>query len=274
MAFSLSETTLLSAVKGGSLTSIMASVLKPGYGITFETIDSNSKNPLNGTVGSTVFSPTSWIGFERTSDASIATAPTEKGQFNSYNKVRRPGEIKLAFTLEGWTGYSGAIPNLTNLTTLSREELIHLLDTMIACAYTYTIETPDTSFSSCDLIHYDYQIKEGRGVTLLSVNAYFQEVVITSETITSSNAKSSDSAAMSTITTQSSVTNATLKDVSNALTSGSQSLSSVLSTTTTYVTSEITSAATSVASAWESVTSEASAQITSGVSKLVSSVVT
>ncbi|EIC83980.1 phage baseplate protein [Serratia sp. M24T3] len=272
MAFSLSETTLLSAVKSGSLSSILGSVLKPGYSITVTTVDSNSDYASSFSAGTTVFTPTSWVGFERTSDASIANAPIEKGSYTSYNKVRRPGDIRLTFTLEGWTGYSGAIPNLTNLTTLSREKLINLLDKMIASANIYTIETPDTSFASCDLVHYDYQMKEGRGVTLLTVNAYFQEVIsISEDSATSSNQKTSAGVAMTTVTTQSSVTNATLKDVTNAISSGKATLSSVLGTTADAVTTEVNSAATSVSTTWSSESTTASTQIVKGVNSLVKS---
>ncbi|WAT10155.1 hypothetical protein [Rouxiella badensis] len=270
MALNLNETTILSAVQGGSLTSILSSVLKPGYSITVATVDSNSSFKASFTANTEVFTPTSWVGFERSSDAAVSNAPIQKGSFTSYNKVRRPGDIRLTFTLEGWTGYSGAIPNLTNLTTLSREKLINLLDMMIASANTYTIETPDTTFGSCDLVHYDYQMKEGRGVTLMIVNAYFQEVISISEDSTvSSNDKTSGGVAMTTVKTQSSVVNATLKDVTNAVSSGKASLSSVLGEAADAVTTEISSAATSVSTAWESATTQAGNQIVSGVNSLL-----
>lgn len=270
MAFSLNETTLLSAIKGGSLTSILGSVLKPGYSLTFATIDKSSGDPLKATVGDAVFTPTSWLSCERISDASVSNAPIEKGKYTSFNKVRRPGEIRLTFTLEGWTGFSGAVPNLTNLSTLSRQKLITILDTMMGSAYTYDVSTPDTVFTSCDLTHYDYQVKADRGVTLLTVDAFFQEVITTAENVTSSNNKSSANSAMSTVTTQSSVTEATLKDVTNAITSTKATLSSVLDTTADAVTTGINSAATSVATSWASETDSVATQLTAGVKKLTS----
>lgn len=268
MAFSLNETTLLNAVTGGSLTSILDSVLSPGYSITVASVDANSDYASAFTVGAEAFSPTSWIGFERSSEASVSNAPIEKGSYTSYNKVRRPGQIRLTFTLEGWTGYSGAIPNLTNFTTLSREKLINLLDQMIASANTYTVETPDTTFSSCDLVHYDYQTREGRGVTLLTVNAYFQEVIsIAESSLTNSNVDIGT--CVKTEMTQSSVTTASLSDVKTAWQSGT--ISSALSTTADYVTTEINSAASAVATAWTSGTTTASRQTASAVSSLLSS---
>lgn len=271
MAFSLNETTLLNAVSGGSLTSVLDSVLSPGYSITVASVDPNSMFNFAFAVGSEVFTPTSWIGFERMSEASVSNAPIERGSYTSYNKVRRPGQIRLTFTLEGWTGYSGAIPNLTNFTTLSREKLINLLDQMIASANTYTVETPDTTFSPCDLVHYDYQTREGRGVTLLTVNAYFQEVINTSESATTSNATSSLNSSVSTVTTQSSLTGATLSDVKKAWSSANGTLTNSLATTADYVTTEINNAATTIANSWDKSSTSVASQMKSGVSKLLSS---
>ena len=274
MAFSLNETTLLSAISGGSLTSILTSALKPGYSLTVNTLDPNGTNSLSLTVGADVFTPTSWISVERLSDAAISNAPVEKGSFSSYNKVRRPADLRVIFTLEGWTGYTGAVANLTNLSTLSRQTLINTLDVMMASANTYDIETPDTTYTSYDLVHYGYKTTAASGVTLLTVEAYFQEVISIAETSVSSNSKSTSNTTISTESTTSSTTDVTLSDVETAWASSNASLSSALSTTASYATSTIASAASTVSSAASTASTAVSAQIKAGVSKLLSSGVT
>jgi len=274
MAFSLNETTLLSAISGGSLTSILTSALKPGYSLTVNSLDPNGTNSLSLKPGTDVFVPTSWISVERISDASISNAPVEKGSFSSYNKVRRPADLRVIFTLEGWTGYTGAVANLTNLSTLSRQTLINTLDVMMASANTYDIETPDTTYSSYDLVHYGYKTTAASGVTLLTVEAYFAEVISIAETSITSNSKVDVGTCVVTTKTSSSVTDVSLSQVEKAWASSNVSLSSALSTTASYATSTISSAASSVSSAASTASSTVSSQIKSGVSKLLSSGVT
>jgi len=274
MAFSLSETTILSAIKGGNLISILSSVLKPGYSITFNTLPAIN-DPLNGkgNIGGAVFMPTSFISVEQIGEASVTSAPIEQGGYTSFNKVIRPRQLMVVFTLEGWTGYSGAIPNLTNLSTLSVEKLLSTLETMRTSTYTYTIETPDTTYSSFDLVRFSYAKTSGAGVTLLKVSAMFQEVLQVAETSISTsstaNRNSSIDAAMCTVSTSSSTTDATLDDVRNAWSNGNASLSEALTTTADYATSEITSAASTVATSWEKASTAVSSQIKTGVSSLL-----
>lgn len=122
MAFSLNETTLLSAINSGNIFSIINSVLSPGYGIYLKS-------------GLRALSPTSFLGIEGGADASVVSAPIEKGSYNSFNKVKRPPVLRVLFTLEGWTGFSGSIPNLTNFTFTSRTEMLAALDAKIGRAH-------------------------------------------------------------------------------------------------------------------------------------------
>lgn len=177
---SITESSLISAVTSGDVLSAISNMVKPGYSITFDTLTSD--NPLSGSVGADVFTPTSWVGVDLVGEASVSSAPLEKGKYTSYNKVQRPRQISVIFTLEGWTGYSGKIANYTNGTTLSREKLLSTLETMRTNAYTYNVETPDTMYESFDLIRFNYTVKADNGVTLLTVNALFQEVLATAET--------------------------------------------------------------------------------------------
>lgn len=274
MAFSLNETTLLSAVNSGNIFSIINSTIYPSYSITYNTIDES----VQATIGAEVFSPTGWVAVEPSEDASIVNAPIESVSYTSYNKVKRPSELRVVFTQEGSKAYSGSIPNLTNFTTLSNNELITTLKQMMITASTYNIETPNKVYESYDLAHYDFRVSHGTGITLLTVNATFYEVLQTADvsittgsstTQVTNNTISNSNSAASTNNTQSSTKSVTIDSVKTAWTSANTSLSSALSQTGNLVVSDINSAADMVAENWTSDSAAVSSQIKKGISDFV-----
>lgn len=290
--FSLNETTLLSAINSGSIFSLLNSALTPSWGITYNKVDQQlnssyqsqaSAGPLPQSAsytksGQTVFTPTGWISAEAVSDAMVVNSNIENGSFTSYNKIRRPAELRVRFAHEGWTAYTGAIPNLTNFTTLSITELLNTLEDMKNSASTYDIETPDRIYRGYDLIHYDYSKTAKNGQTLLVVSAIFQEILDIGEVTISSkstnsppstNGTSSQSSAITTDSNQSTAKATTLEDVKNAWSSGSKSLSSALVTTGNAIVSGINSAANSISQQWENATTSISTQIKNGVSEFI-----
>jgi len=276
MSFSLNETTLLSAINSGSIFSLINSAISPSWGITYNTVDPSL---IGAIAGQTVFSPTGWISAEPVGEASIVNSPIEKGSYASYNKVRRPNELRVVFVLEGWSAYSGSVPNVTNFSTLSRNGLLSILEEMKNTASTYNIETPDQIYESYDLAHFDYYVGADRGLTLLKVNATFQQVMDIGEvTISSSssqsqvttNETSSSASAVTTDVTQSYTKSVGLDDVKNAWTSGNTSLSDALATTGSGIVSGINSAADSASEAWSKASTSVSSQIKNGVAQFVS----
>lgn len=259
MAFALNETTLLSALSSGNIFSIINSVISPSYGIYLKS-------------GAKAISPTSFIGIEYGADASVVSSPIEGGSYSSFNKVKRPPVLRVIFTLEGWTGISGSIPNITNFSLTSITDMLGELDAMVNSATTYDIETPDITYEGYDLVRYDYR-KSSHDVTLLTVEAIFQsvleeaEVMLTSTTANSNAAKNSTSKSASTVTEKanSTATNSTVDDVKGALTGLKDSVSSAA-----------TAAATSVSSAVSTVTEGATSAIngaaTSAINNLSDSI--
>lgn len=242
MAFSLNETTLLSAIRSRSIFSIVNSVLHPGYGIYLKS-------------GAKALSPTSFLGIEYGADASIVSSPIEKGSYSSFNKVKRPSVIRVLFTLEGWSGFAGSLPNLTNFSLTSRADMLAALDKMVDSAEVYDIETPDTTYESYDLIRYNYRTSD-RDVTLLTVEAIFQAVmqvaeVTTSSTITEKQPTNNDKTKGGGVVAekgQSSAKPATLDDVKGALSGLKTSLSKAsdsIATSVSTAVSDATSGATS-----------------------------
>lgn len=227
--FSLNETTLLSAINSGNIFSIINSTLSPGYGVYLKS-------------GEKALSPTSFLGVEYGADASVVSAPIEKGSYTSFNKVKRPALIRVLFTLEGWTGYSGSIPNLTNFTLTSRSDMLEALDKMVDSADVYDIETPDTTYEDYDLIRYNYRTSPV-DVTLLTVEAIFQAVLQEAEVGLSNpsaakkptNNNNSRGGAVDKPEVNGNAKNVTLDDVKAALTGLKNSISSGATTVATSV---------------------------------------
>ncbi|AML34681.1 phage baseplate protein [Klebsiella aerogenes] len=278
MSFSLNVSTVLSAIQGGSLLSILNSALSPTYKITYNTVD---ESLLTVTAGQEVFTPSGWVSVDRYGDAMVTKGPVEKGQYSSYNKVRQPSELRIIFALEGWTAFSGALPNLTNFSLLSRNNFIQKLDEMKNTASTFDIETPDTVYYGYDLTHFDYFVGSYRGQTLLMANCTFEEIMNGGEVMLSNaviegpptdNAKTNNGSAASTEIITGSTKEASLSDVKKAWSSANSSLSSALQSTGGAIVSNVNSAAESVSQVWDSTSTAVSKQIKSTVSDFLEKV--
>lgn len=267
MAFSLNQTTLMSAINGGGLLSILNSTLSPGYGIY---TTGGQLRALN---------PTSILGIEYGADASVVSAPIEKGSYSSYNKVKRPPIIRVLFTLEGWSGFSGGLPNLTNFSLTSRSDMLAALDDMVDSAQVYDIETPDTTYQSYDLIRYNYRTSS-QDVTLLTVEAIFQsvlqeaEVMLTSTTANTTGATNDDvkAASFTTESVNASTSGATLDSVKGALSGLKNSISSASTKVASSVSSYISDATGDVTGAINGAATSSINKLSAAVTELVSGV--
>lgn len=175
--FSLNESNVLSAVRGGGVLGLINSVLAPSFGIYYAWNDPAGVHLKGGKP----FSPDSFVVVEVGAEASVSTAPVEQGAYTTFNKIQRPPELHVTFTVEGWTAFSGAVPNLTNFSTTSRSNVLETLEMMRTTAGLYDIETPDKTWTSYDLVKYDYRTRSNNGPTLLTVSAVFQAVMNTGE---------------------------------------------------------------------------------------------
>lgn len=92
----------------------------------------------------------------------ISDYPTEAGGFQSYNKVQKPYEVKIAFA------QGGTIDDVA--TFLGEVELI------LAGLSRYIFVSPEVSYPSLSLIHMDYDRSASSGVQLLDVEIWSREV--------------------------------------------------------------------------------------------------
>ena len=240
MSFSLNVSTVLSAIQGGSLLSVLNSALSPTYRITYNTVD---ESLLTAAAGQEVFSPSGWVSVDRYGDAAVTKGPVEKGRYTSYNKVKQPSELRIIFALEGWTAFSGSLPNLTNFSLLSRNNFIQKLDEMKNTASTYNMDGGEVMLSNA--------VIEGPPT---------------------SNAKTNNGAAASTQVITGATKEVTLSNVKDAWSSADTTLSDALQTTGAAIVSNVNSAAESVSKAWDSSSTAVSKQIKSTVSDFLEKV--
>ncbi|WP_023640357.1 hypothetical protein [Dickeya zeae] len=170
---SLNTADIFNAIGGGSPLSIIDSVLHPQYVIRSSSDDSVALE----------FSGMASI--QPSGRAQITTATVEGGKYQSINKVKEPGVVRCEIIVTGLTGYSGSIPNIFDLTFISQRDVLSTIKTMLETASTYNIETPKETLESYDLIDHSYEVNSQRGVTMLTIYLYFQEVMQQMEVVIS-----------------------------------------------------------------------------------------
>ncbi|NNS07345.1 hypothetical protein [Erwinia sp. JH02] len=161
----LNTADIFNAIGGGSPLSIINGILHPSYSIK-----------KSGT-SETALEFSGMASIQPSGGASIITAPIETGKYQSINKVMRPGRIACDVVVNGLTGYSGAIPNIFDLTFTSQSATLDTIKTMLATAATYDIDTPKDLYEGYDLVDYSYTVNSKRGVTMLVVSLVFQQVL-------------------------------------------------------------------------------------------------
>jgi hypothetical protein len=113
--------------------------------------------------GNPVITPDSVVSFEYRGDAKVCNYPVEQGSFSSYNKIAVPFDIRTVMTCGG----NGA---------MTRDQFITTLEAMKVSTDLYNFVTPDFLYENVNLVHFDYRREARRGVTLLSVEAWFEEI--------------------------------------------------------------------------------------------------
>lgn len=95
----------------------------------------------------------------------ISNFPIERGGFASYNKVQVPYDMRMSFSVG--TGI------------LKRTELLASLERAVASLDMYTVLTPEAVYVQANLTHMEYSRESRRGLNLLVVDVWIQEVRLT-----------------------------------------------------------------------------------------------
>lgn len=161
--FSLNAIEIANALQGGSPLSIINSVLHPSYAI----LDSSGNKVLD----------VDFASITPAKSATVTTAPVEGGKYQSINKVISPGRVRCSVVITGLTGFSGGIPDIFSLSLTSQSDVLTTISTMLNSAQTYDIETPKEILASYDLVNHDYNVSSQTGVSMLTINLEFEEII-------------------------------------------------------------------------------------------------
>lgn len=115
--------------------------------------------------GSPVIIPDSIFGFEFRREFRLSNFPVEQGGFGTYNKVALPFEPRVTLTSNG--------------ENVDRSTFLAQVDAACQSMNLYSVVTPEVTYPSVNLTHYDYRRQAREGATLLTVDLWFEEVRVT-----------------------------------------------------------------------------------------------
>jgi hypothetical protein len=166
--------------------------------------------------GQIVIAVDSVIDFNFEQDYEIVTYPTEQGGLQSFNKVIGPFTIKLTLAVGGTNPISNAISALASGNVLgaanaltggavsaiqsgslsgaaaaltgipARTAFLQQIEQAQQSLELLTVNTPEMAYPSVNVTHVDYDRNAAKGVTLLQVEVWFEQVIPGATATTSS----------------------------------------------------------------------------------------
>ena len=103
----------------------------------------------------------------------IADFPIERGAFASYNKVQVPFDIRISFAIGGARGGAGG-GNGSGVA--AREQFLSQIEKAVQSLNMYIVCTPEAIYPQANLTHMEYSRESRRGLNLLVVEVWVQEV--------------------------------------------------------------------------------------------------
>lgn len=108
------------------------------------------------------------ITFDYTQNYTISDYPTERGSFQSYNKVQQPSLIKVRAACGG--------------SDLERSIFLALIQAQLSTTETYDVLTPETVYRDYNFTHLSFARSAEKGLGLLTVDIWLQQVRLTATT--------------------------------------------------------------------------------------------
>jgi hypothetical protein len=106
------------------------------------------------------------VDFDYKQDWSISDYQVEDGGFQSYDKVQHPFDVRVRVASGG--------------SAVDRQALLDSVDAAANTLNLYDVVTPEATYSSCNITHYDYKRTAVNGVGMIIVDIWFEEVRVTS----------------------------------------------------------------------------------------------
>jgi len=171
IAADIDVTKIFAALQGGTLKSIAVTAFRPAYYIRLsgeETIALKVDGIAN---------------LKSTGNATITKAPVEGGTYQSINKVRQPNQLVATVIINGFGLGNINFKFIDEAAAMITNSVVRPTDTlsrikyMINATQLYDIETPKETFTGYDLVNYSYQVSNSTGVSMLTVQMTFEEVL-------------------------------------------------------------------------------------------------
>lgn len=102
------------------------------------------------------------VAFDHKADWAISDYPVEGGQFESYNKVTIPYDVRLVFTAGG--------------SEANRAALLNSLRAIVGDLNYYDAVSPEAVYTPVNLVHLDYRRTAQNGVGLIIVSVWCRQV--------------------------------------------------------------------------------------------------
>lgn len=115
--------------------------------------------------GKPVIIADSVVSVEYQQEYRISNYPQEDGAFQSYNKVATPYDARVTYTKGG----SG----------VARQDFLNALEKATASLDLVSVVTPEKTYTSANVVHYNYRRTSDRGANLLTVDVWVTEVRVT-----------------------------------------------------------------------------------------------
>jgi hypothetical protein len=131
---------------------------------------------LLDSTGQPALEPDNYMEWEFSQDWNIATYPVEGGGWATYDRVKTPPTVRIQVTKGG--------------SDVERNKFLNTVNYIANLpAALYTLQTPDYIYNNLTIQHYDIERSARSGVSLLTVNIYFQQANIIDTAIFSQTAK-------------------------------------------------------------------------------------
>ena len=102
------------------------------------------------------------VDFEFKQDSPISTYPVEHGQFQTYDKVQLPAEIRCRFSAGG--------------TEANRQQFLQSIEQVYNTIDLFDVVTPEQIFSNYNFTHRDFARSADKGAGLIVVDLWMTEV--------------------------------------------------------------------------------------------------
>lgn len=138
--------------------------------------------------GAAILTGDTTIGFDFRHEYRVSNYPQEAGAFGSYDKVQTPYDGRLTIVCGGAfsinaitsaisaTSLTGALNALTGES--ARAAFLNTLETIAASLDLYNIVTPEKTYTSANVVNYDYRRTAQDGATLLTADIWLEEIRI------------------------------------------------------------------------------------------------